>query len=224
MSSIQNVPCDQTDADRRPFVVGLTGGIASGKSWVAQYFAERYGVCVVDADLVARQLVEPGMPALTEIVGHFGQGILLASGQMNRALLRRRIFENSSDRQWLNELMHPLIRQTIEQQLDACHSCYALAVIPLLVETGVPSFIDWVVVVDCSQTTQLARLVQRDGVDEVLAQSMIMAQASREVRLAIAQDVLMNDADLVTLQAQCDALHQQWLQLGNKLKAYSVMP
>ena len=219
MSSILYDPCDPTDADRRPFVVGLTGGIASGKSWVANYLAEQYGVCVVDADWVARQLVEPGMPALTEIVDYFGQGILLATGQMNRALLRSRIFENSADRHWLNGLMHPLIRQAIGQQLDACHSRYALAVIPLLVETGVPSFVDRVVVVDCSQATQHARLMQRDGVDEALAQSMIKAQASREARLAIAQDVLTNDADLITLQAQCDALHQQWLQLSNpKLK------
>ena len=140
----------------KPFVVGLTGGIGSGKSAVSDLFAQQ-GIDIVDADVVARQVVEPGTPALQAIIDHFGEAIVTDNGTLNRPALRKRVFENDLDKQWLNALLHPAIRAEMQTQLEVATSPYVVFSVPLLIENGLDSMADTVLVVDCSEETQLAR-------------------------------------------------------------------
>lgn len=190
----------QKTTERSPFVVALTGGIASGKTTVSDLFHKLYGVCVVDADVIAREVVAIGQPALTAIEAHFGGLVLNNDGSLNRSYLRARIFKDANERDWLNNLLHPLIRQEMNKYLSACQSEYVIAVVPLLVETGVPDFVDFVLVVDCSPQTQLQRLLQRDKIDQELAKSIVTAQATRDQRLSAAQGVILNEVDTSILQ------------------------
>lgn len=196
-----------------PYTIALTGGIASGKSTVARYF-EQLGARIVDADVVARQLVEPNQPALTDLVAHFGVNILTDEGALNRPALRAHIFQHPKDKQWLETYLHPRIRHTMQYalaQTPAGH--YAIAVIPLLQETGVPDYVNRVLVVDCKLETQLKRLIKRDDIDETLARAIIAQQAKREDRLAIADDIIDNSTTEdfeAELKRQCEALHQQY--------------
>lgn len=185
------------------YVVGITGGIASGKSAVARLFAD-LGVTVADADVAARAIVQPGQPALQEIVDAFGTDVLLADGTLDRGLLRRRIFVDPLARHSLERITHPRIRALLEAQCRAAPGPYVIAAIPLLAETGVAASYPWlrrILVVDASVDLQRARLVGRDGIDEALASQMISAQASRGQRLALATDVLLNDGALQDLDA-----------------------
>jgi dephospho-CoA kinase len=200
-------------AVKHPFVIALTGGIASGKSTVSRLFGELYGVCVVDADVIAREVVAIGEPALQALAEHFGQAVLLPDGSLNRAYLRNCIFGNSSEREWVNALLHPLIHQRMTDQLLSCRSDYALVVIPLLVETGVPEYVDFVFVVDCDEQQQYQRLLTRHGVTITLAQSMIAAQATRAARLAIADGVIQNDQGLQYLEQAVVQWHHHFLTL-----------
>ncbi|WP_417546763.1 dephospho-CoA kinase [Marinobacter sp.] len=194
-------------------IIGLTGGIGSGKTAAANRFAAAHGIHVVDADQKSRVVVEPGRPALAHIVDRFGEAMLLDDGTLNRAALRETVFAAPKQRQWLEQLLHPLIRDEIITDLHSATSPYALLVSPLLVESGQNSLTSRVIVVDVPETMQLARTVQRDAVPEAQVRAIMQAQAQREERLRHAHDVLTNDSDLAALHAQVDALHARYMQL-----------
>jgi dephospho-CoA kinase len=198
------------------YFIGLTGGIASGKSALEKSFAAR-GVVVADADLIAREIVEPGQPALAAIVAHFGDELLQADGRLDRAVLRARVFENDEERRALEAILHPAIRASLQAICSDAPGPYAMATIPLLTEAGGRAGYPWldrVLVVDVSPGTQKSRLIQRDGIDAPLADKMIAAQASRAQRLALADDVVVNDGDLAHLQDAAAALDARYRALA----------
>ena len=195
---------------RDGFRVGLTGGIASGKTTVANLFAA-LGATLVDTDLLAREVVATGTPLLAQIAAHFGAGILTTDGSLDRRALRERVFADPAERRWLEERTHPAIRVLTDQRCEAARGPYCLVAIPLLVETRGKDRFDRVLVVDCEPETQLARLVARDGVTREAAARMLAAQASREARLAVADDVIRNDGDVSALRDQVEKLHRQYL-------------
>lgn len=196
----------------KPWILGLTGGIGSGKSAAARHFSD-LGVHVVDADQAARWVVEPGRPALAEIAGHFGREILLADGSLDRAALRRRVFQSEEERRWLERLLHPLIRQEILASLEQASSPYAILESPLLVETDQHTMTRRILVVDVPESLQLERAMQRDQADRKQVEAIIKAQASREERLRHADDVLLNDRDLSWLHGEVERLHRFYLTL-----------
>ena len=175
----------------KPWILGLTGGIGSGKSAVAEHFAN-LGVHTVDADQAARWVVEPGRTALLQIAQHFGDGVLLPTGELNRAALRERIFADPAERQWLERLLHPLIRSEIADHLARADSPYAIMVSPLLIESGQYRTVDRVLVVDVPEVLQVARTVARDQASEEQVRAILKVQAAREERLRHADDVLVN--------------------------------
>lgn len=194
------------------FIVGLTGGVASGKSEVTRRF-QALGVEVVDADVAAREVVEPGQPALARIAERFGAGMLLADGRLDRRQLRERVFADAQARRDLEAITHPAIRARVKAQAQAAPGPYAVVAVPLLAEAGRAAY-PWmarVLVVDAPESLQHDRLMRRDGVDEALAARMIAAQASRTVRLAIADDVILNDGDPAHLDTAVAALHARYL-------------
>ena len=194
------------------FIVGLTGGVASGKSEVTRRF-QALGVEVVDADVAAREVVEPGQPALARIAERFGAGMLLADGRLDRRQLRERVFADAQARRDLEAITHPAIRARVKAQAQAAPGPYAVVAVPLLAEAGRAAY-PWmarVLVVDDPESLQHDRLMRRDGVDEALAARMIAAQASRTVRLAIADDVILNDGDPAHLDTAVAALHARYL-------------
>ena len=192
-------------------LVGLTGGIGSGKSAAADHFCS-LGVDVVDADLASRAVVEPGEPALDAITEHFGAGILDAQGSLDRAALRQRVFSDSYERKWLQRLLHPLINDYLVGQVRSARSDYCLLVNPLLIESGQQQWCDLVVVVDVPVATQLSRTMSRDNNSKAQVQAIIDAQASREQRLAAADFVITNDQDLPSLHRQVEALNTELLE------------
>jgi dephospho-CoA kinase len=194
------------------WILGLTGGIGSGKSAAAQHFIE-LGVYTVDADHAARWVVEPDRPALAQIATHFGASVLQADGQLNRAALRSRIFQAPEERRWLEALLHPLIRQEIISNLAKAESHYAILVSPLLIESGQYLLTQRVLVVDAPEQLQRARTMQRDNADASQVQAIVNAQASRAERLRHADDVLLNDRDINWLQAEVERLHHFYLTL-----------
>ncbi len=196
----------------KPWVLGLTGGIGSGKSAVAEEFG-RLGVHWVDADHAARWVVEPGKPALRLIAERFGEAVLASDGSLDRAVLRERIFQDLAQRKWLEELLHPLIRQEVADHLARAASPYAIMVSPLLVESGQYRQVDRVLVVDVPEAVQVERAVRRDQSSEAQIQAIIKAQVSREERLRHADDVLVNDRDLAWLKAEVERLHNLYLTL-----------
>ncbi len=196
------------------FIVAVTGGVASGKSEVTRRFEAR-GIHVADADVAARRLVMPGQPALDEIVGRFGAGVLQADGGLDRAGLRARVFDDDEAKRALEAILHPRIRIALRAECEAAEGAYALVAIPLLTEGGGRTAYPWldrILVVDVDPQTQIARLMRRDGVDRALAERMLAAQASREARLVIADDVIANDGALEALDAKVEALHRRYLQ------------
>jgi dephospho-CoA kinase len=198
------------------FVVGLTGGIAAGKSEVSRRF-EALGVTVADADLAAREVVAPGSEGLARIAARFGADILLADGQLDRAALRERIFASAQARQALEAITHPAIRQRLRDTCAQAPGPYAIAAIPLLTEAGGRAQYPWldrILVVDVPVAVQHARLVQRDGITADLADRMIAAQASREARLALADDVVANDGHPDRLQAHVERLDSHYRALA----------
>ncbi|MDD2892986.1 MAG: dephospho-CoA kinase [Halothiobacillaceae bacterium] len=205
--------------------IGLTGGIASGKSSVCKHFAA-LGVPIVDADLIARELVQPGQPALTEIATHFGRQALREDGQLNRPWLRQRIFSSDQERNTLNAILHPRIRAEARAQLEALDGMpapYALLVVPLLLESGeYAPLIDRVLVVDLDADTQLERLMQRDGIDLAQAQAILRTQASRTQRLAHADDIIDNSGSNENLRAAVTRLHQDYVQRADQLRTGSL--
>ncbi|WP_339511503.1 dephospho-CoA kinase [Pseudomonas sp. RL_15y_Pfl2_60] len=196
----------------KPWILGLTGGIGSGKSAVAQCFID-LGVHLVDADQAARWVVEPGRPALKQITEHFGEAILQADGQLDRTALRKLIFQDAEQRRWLEALLHPLINQEIIQYLAQATSPYAILVTPLLVETGQHALTQRVLVIDAPETLQIERTLMRDNTSLEQVQAILNAQATRQQRLQIADDVLVNDRDLIWLRSEVERLHTFYLTL-----------
>jgi dephospho-CoA kinase len=193
-------------------VVAVTGGIASGKSLVDHAFAA-LGVPVLDADVIARELVTPGAPALSEIVESFGPAVLSSDGSLDRKLLRSLIFENPVLRKVLENILHPRIRTTLCSRAHSTDAAYVVVSIPLLTEAGGTRAYPWldrILVVDSSVEQQMDRLVRRDNVTRDLANAMILSQASREDRLAIATDVIVNDASPESVIPAVEALHRRF--------------
>jgi dephospho-CoA kinase len=195
-----------------PFTVALTGGIASGKSAAAEYFAA-LGASLIDADVIARELVAPGSAALAEIVAVFGSDVLDANGALDRRAMRARVFADARARAQLDAILHPRVHRTLRERASLVKGPYALLVIPLLVESGHYDWVDRVVVVDVPRAVQRMRLLARDGITAQLADAMLDAQASREQRLAVADDVIENSGTLAELETQVNALHQRYVKL-----------
>jgi len=196
------------------FTVGLTGGIGSGKSAVAECFAE-HGVPVIDTDVIARQLTMPGGAALGEIHAHFGDAVMHPDGTLDRAALRRRIFSDPAARNRLEAILHPRIRQSVEQALATLAAPYALIVIPLLVETGgYRDVLNRVLVVDCPEELQIARVMARSGLAQDEVKAILAVQAGRAERRAAADDVIVNTATPAALRADVARLHQHYLSLA----------
>lgn len=197
------------------YTVALTGGIGSGKSTVADEFAH-LGVTVIDADIIARQVVEPGTPALLAIAERFGPQLLNDDGCLNRRRLRERIFAHSEDKAWLNALLHPLIQQETRRQMQASTSPYLLWVVPLLVENRLTDKADRVLVVDVPKETQIERTMRRDGVSREHAEHILAAQATREQRLAAADDVIENMGSADAVASHVARLHEKYLMLASQ--------
>lgn len=200
-------------AQQRPLWIGLTGGIASGKSAVASEFA-KLGVPVIDTDELAREVVKPGKPALQAIVDRFGTSVLDAQGALDRRQMRERIFSNPQDKQALEALLHPAIRSEQQALSGYLGGAYQIHVVPLLAETQTQGLYDRILVVDCDPAVQMERLLQRDGITRQLAETMIAAQATRAQRLALADDILNNDGHMQDLPGKIAILHQRYLQLA----------
>jgi dephospho-CoA kinase len=201
------------------YVVGLTGGVASGKSEVAKRFAA-LGIVVADADVAAREALAPGSEGLAEAVSAFGTDILAADGGLDRAAMRRRVFADPDARRALEAIVHPRVRAALEAQCRAATSAYAIAAIPLLAEGGGRAAYPWlsrILVVDVPEAVQLERLQRRDGVDASLAANMLAAQATRRERLAIADDVIANDGPLDALDERVKALDRKYRNLALSL-------
>ena len=196
------------------YVVALTGGVAAGKSAVTRRFAE-LGVPVHDADVAAREVVEPGSEGLAAVVAAFGDGVLDAEGRLDRPAMRRRVFADPAARQILEGIIHPRVRHWLHERALADTTPYCLLAIPLLAENLAHyRWVDRVLLVDAPTEVQLARLIARDGIDEVLARRMLEQQAHREGRLALAHDVIDNSGDEAALDAAVLALHQHYLALA----------
>lgn len=193
--------------------VGLTGGIGSGKSTVSNLFAQ-LSVPIVDADVIARQLVEPGQPALQQLCRTFGDEIIHPDGSLNRPRLRQLAFSDATNKQRLDAIMHPLIFKQIETHVSNIDSAYCMLVIPLFLESSRKYAVDRVLVVDCPEQTQLQRVIERDQVAQEQAQAIIAAQAERRQRLAVADDVIDNDGTLADLAEQVKSLHNSYLLLA----------
>ena len=194
-------------------IIGLTGGIGSGKTAVSDRFAS-LGIVIVDADLASRAVVEPGSPALQSIEEHFGSEVIARDGSLDRAALGRLVFEDEEERVWLEKLTHPLINAHLAEQLASADSPYAILAHPLLVETGRTRVCHKVLVVDVPEALQMERTLARDDRSESQVKAIIEAQATREQRLAAADDVIVNDQDLAHLDGEVERLHRRYLELA----------
>jgi dephospho-CoA kinase len=193
--------------------IGLTGGIGSGKSAASDRFAE-LGAAVIDTDLLSRELVEPGQPALDEIVAEFGTAMLDAGGNLDRARLRERVFADDAARQRLEAILHPRIRAEMLRRAERADAPYVIFVIPLLFETGQQSLVDRVLLIDVPVNLQRKRVAERDGLQAEQIDAILAAQTNRTTRLHLADDVICNDADIDDLIEAVRALHQRYLQLA----------
>lgn len=197
----------------RPYRIGLTGGIASGKSTAAKFFGA-LGVPILDSDQIARDVVEPGQPPLERLVERFGASILTPDGHLDRPALRDIVFSDPMARADLEALTHPAIGAAMEARSAAAGGPYQVLVIPLLVEKNLSSHVDRVLVVDCDEELQVRRLRDRDGSTPEQAQAILGAQAPRAARLRAADDVITNEADMSAVQDQVVALHTRYLELA----------
>ncbi|MBK8959154.1 MAG: dephospho-CoA kinase [Proteobacteria bacterium] len=199
---------------KRAYVVGVTGGIGSGKSTVCRVFTDRHGIVVIDADQVAREVVEPGTPALAAIVATFGAEVVGKDGRLDRARLRGIVFADPARRAELEAITHPAIRAGMRAHVEAVTGAYCMLGIPLLAEGGRNDLIDRVLVVDCPEALQVERVRARDHLTEAEVAAIMRTQASREARLRIADDVVVNDGDTASLAGRVDELHEMYLQLA----------
>jgi dephospho-CoA kinase len=195
---------------RGKFRIGLTGGVACGKTTVTNLFAA-VGASIVDTDLLAREVVAQGSALLAQIAAHFGPAVLARDGSLDRRALRTRVFADPAQRVWLEELTHPAIQALTDERCEAASGPYCIVAIPLLVETGAKARFDRVLVVDCDPALQIARLMARDGITREQAENMLAAQVTREARLAAADDVIRNDGDIAALRDQVEKLHRRYL-------------
>nr|WP_297348117.1 dephospho-CoA kinase [uncultured Glaciecola sp.] len=196
-------------------VIGLTGGIASGKTTVSDQFA-RLGIDIIDADVIAREVVAKGSPGLMAIVEQFGQGILTPILDLDRQKLRSIVFTDNTKKEWLNALLHPLIRTQMELQTSNAKSPYCILSVPLLVENKLNKTVDRTLVVDVDAATQLKRAMARDNSEQAIIESIIASQATRSERLAVADDIILNTGDRDWLNAQVKDLHQIYLNIVNE--------
>lgn len=203
-----------TSDKHQPFTVALTGGIASGKTAVSDRFAA-LGAAVIDTDIIAREVVAPGTDGLKAVTAQFGEAMLQPDGQLDRRALRERIFSDPVARQALEAITHPRIRQILEARLADIEAPYAIVVIPLLLETGWMERFDRILVVDAPEALQRQRLMARDALSAEEAQQILQAQASREARLAVADDVITNSGDIAELNKQIEQLHRQFCQFAS---------
>lgn len=198
------------------YVVAITGGIGSGKTTVANQFAE-LGIEVVDADIIAREVVEPGTPALAAIATHFGADVIAPDGRLDRRQLRERVFTDPQAKSWLNALLHPLIRSEMQRQCAVARSPYCLLVVPLLVENRLTALANRVLVIDVDEATQIERTCRRDGVSREQAEAILAAQASRTERLAAADDVLDNqNGTPEAIKSRIFTLHETYLAFASQ--------
>ena len=197
------------------FIVGLTGGIGSGKSVVSERF-KTFGITVVDADLASREVVKPGKPALLEIKNHFGESILDDEGNLHRRKLREIIVSDDKKRQWLESVLHPRIGEQVRKELEDSSSIYTLYVAPLLFESNGDQICSRVLVVDVPIETQISRTCSRDQVSIEQVEKIINSQISRKERLEKADDVISNDGTLEEMEGAVDKLHKRYLELSNK--------
>ncbi|MEZ5542481.1 MAG: dephospho-CoA kinase [Pseudomonadota bacterium] len=196
-------------------MIGLTGGIGSGKSTVAAEFI-RLGVPVIDTDELARELVVPGQPALQEIVNRFGSRALRQDGTLDRAYLRTRIFADPADKHALEAILHPRIRQRVRTWLETITEPYCIVVIPLLLEAGQTDLVDRILVVDAPEKEQLKRVAARDGLSHNVVSGIMAAQADRSTRLSAADDIIHNDADVAALIERTRKLHMHFMDISNE--------
>jgi len=197
------------------FIVGLTGGIGSGKSTIARHFID-LGVSCIDADLTAREVVQSGEPALVAIKEHFGNVVLLADGTLDRSKLREIVFADQTARQWLNDLLHPLIRQRMLQQCQQANGPYCILMVPLLFENNLQSLVQRTLVIDVDEMTQIRRTMQRDNVTYEQVNAIMAAQFSRQQRQLLADDIITNSDDITPEQRQTEVnkLHLIYMQLA----------
>ena len=193
--------------------IGLTGGIGSGKSAAGDVFAA-LGAAVIDTDLLSRELVEPGQPALAEIVAEFGTAMLDPDGRLDRARLRERVFADSAARKRLEGILHPRIRQEMLRRAEDTGAAYVVFVIPLLFETGQQALVDRVLLIDVPEATQRRRVAERDGLDSTQIDAVLAAQTDRRTRLGLADDVISNDGSLDELHSAVHAMHRRYLQMA----------
>lgn len=201
-------------------IVGLTGGIGSGKSTAARFFSE-LDVPVIDADEIARDVANPGQPGLQAIIKHFGANVLTPQGVLDRAKLRTLAFSDTAQRLALEAILHPLIRHEIQSRLKVLDAPYCIVMIPLLLETQQQDLVQRILVVDCDEAEQIARVQQRSGLGEMEVRAIMSAQMPRQQRLMAAQDVIHNNGDLEQLRYQVITLHQRYLQLSIAMNAES---
>lgn len=198
------------------FVVGITGGIGSGKTAVTERF-EKLGINVIDADVVAREVVEPGSFAVQQIRDHFGLQAVLPDGHLDRSYLRELVFSSPEKKHWLDKLLHPLIRQRMLELVKLATSPYCLLSVPLLVENKMTNLVNRTLVVDVDEATQLKRAANRDQQSQDQIKNIMSHQASRAERLSLADDVIDNNGQLAELESQIANLHQKYLQMSEQI-------
>lgn len=194
-------------------VIGLTGGIGSGKSTIAELFQQQ-GIEIIDADLISRELVEPGQPALTAIVEHFGEKLIDQRGQLKRTDLREIVFNDAKERHWLEQLLHPLIKDLLQQRMANFASAYCMLMSPLLLETEQKNLVDRILVVDVSKETQIERTIKRDISSRKTIEAIVASQIDRDKRLEIADDIIDNNNDTTHLLQEVKKLHQLYLAIA----------
>ena len=215
MADTDALPSPPGGDKHRPLIVGLTGGIGSGKSTVADLF-QQLGIPVIDADVIAHTLVEPGQPALVEIIEAFGANTVDASGVLDRARLRKLVFSDPEQRHRLEAILHPKIRREIITLTTDIRTPYCIVVIPLLLETDQRDLVDRILVVDTGVDKQIARVTMRNGLPRHEIMAIITAQASRDRRLAAADEVIDNNGSLNELNSQVRAQHEKYLKIARK--------
>ena len=195
------------------YVIGLTGGIGSGKSTVAATFAN-LGAGVIDTDAISREITQPGLPATKAIEKHFGNQVINPDGTLDRNAIKQHIFNDPDERNWLEELLHPLIKAELKRQIDELETPYCIAVIPLLFEVEFYESINRILVIDVTEETQIERTMKRDGVSREVVIKILQAQAKRKDRIARAHDIIINDGSTEDVIAQVEQLHHKYLKLA----------